>query len=207
MSSKINFNTARFLVSAPSLKQCPPEKGAEVAFAGRSNAGKSSAINRLTQNKKLVRTSKTPGCTIQINFFQLQNSPDLRLVDLPGYGYAAVPDAMKQKWQQHLSQYLHERQCLKGLVLAMDIRHPLQDLDIMMLNWAVESEMPLHTLLTKSDKISRGAAQNTLQKYRKELKDSGFDNFVTGQVFSSVTGEGVDELATRLRLWLQPGDE
>lgn len=207
MSSKINFNTAQFLVSAPSLKQCPPEKGAEVAFAGRSNAGKSSAINRLTQNKKLVRTSKTPGCTIQINFFQLQNSPDLRLVDLPGYGYAAVPDAMKQKWQQHLSQYLHERQCLKGLVLAMDIRHPLQDLDIMMLNWAVESEMPLHTLLTKSDKISRGAAQNTLQKYRKELRDSGFDNFVTGQVFSSVTGEGVDELATRLRLWLQPGDE
>lgn len=205
--TKINFKTAQFLVSAPSLKQCPPEKGAEVAFAGRSNAGKSSAINTLTQNKKLVRTSKTPGCTIQINFFQLASSPDLRLVDLPGYGYAKVPDAMKEKWQRHLAQYLHERESLKGLVLAMDIRHPLQDLDIMMINWAVESEMPMHTLLTKSDKLSRGAAQNALQKYRKELKESGFDSFVTGQVFSSVTGEGVDELATRLRTWLQPGEE
>lgn len=205
--TKINFNTAQFLTSAPSLKQCPPERGAEVAFAGRSNAGKSSVINTLTRNKKLVRTSKTPGCTIQINFFQLQSSPDLRLVDLPGYGYAKVPDAVKQKWQQHLSQYLHERQCLKGIILAMDIRHPLQDLDAMMLNWAVESEMPLHTLLTKSDKISRGAAQTTLLKYRKELAASGFDKFVTGQTFSSVTGDGVDELAKQLRMWLQPDDE
>jgi GTP-binding protein len=205
--TKINFNTAQFLISAPSLKQCPPERGAEVAFAGRSNAGKSSAINALTQNKKLVRTSKTPGCTILINFFQLHNSPDLRLVDLPGYGYAKVPEAMKQKWQQHLSQYLHERQCLKGLILAMDIRHPLQELDNMMINWAVESEMPLHALLTKSDKISRGAAQSTLLKFRKGLRDSGFDTLITGQIFSSVTGEGVDELAKQLRIWLQPGNE
>ena len=200
---KLNFHTAKFLTSAPSLKHCPFEQGAEVAFAGRSNAGKSSVINALVQNKKLARTSKTPGCTQLINFFQLHNSPDLRLVDLPGYGYAKVPAAMKQEWQKHLSQYLHERQSLKGLILVMDIRHPMQELDTMMINWAVESEMPLHTLLTKSDKLSRGAAQNTLLKFRKELKDSGIDNFVTGQVFSSVTGEGVDELAKQLRMWLQ----
>src|SRR6185369_11021816 len=131
---KLNFHTAKFLTSAPSLKHCPGDQGAEVAFAGRSNAGKSSVINTLVQNKKLARTSKTPGCTQLINFFQLQNSPDLRLVDLPGYGYAKVPQAMKQEWQKHLSQYLHERQSLKGLILVMDIRHPMQDLDTMMIN-------------------------------------------------------------------------
>ncbi len=205
--TKINFNTAQFLISAPSLKQCPPEQGAEVAFAGRSNAGKSSALNTLTNNKKLARTSKTPGCTQLINFFQLHNSPDLRLVDLPGYGYAKVPRAMKNKWQEHLSQYLRDRQCLKGLILVMDIRHPMQEFDIMMINLAVESELPLHTLLTKSDKLSRGAAQNTLLEFRKELKDTGFDNFVTGQVFSSLNRDGVDELAKQLAIWLQSGDE
>ena len=201
--TKINFNTAKFLISAPSLQQCPPEQGAEIAFAGRSNAGKSSAINTLTQNKKLARTSKTPGCTQLINFFQLHNSPEFRLVDLPGYGYAKVSQAMKKNWQEHLSQYLHERQCLKGLILVMDIRHPLQEFDTMMIDWAVESEMPLHTLLTKSDKISRSAAQNTLLEFRKEMKNAGVDDFVTGQTFSAQNGDGVDQLATQLRMWLQ----
>ena len=201
--TNINFNTAQFLISAPSLQQCPPDQGTEIAFAGRSNAGKSSAINSLTQNKKLARTSKTPGCTQLINFFQLQNSPDFRLVDLPGYGYAKVSQAMKKQWQEHLSRYLHERQCLKGLILVMDIRHPMQEFDTMMIDWALQSDMPLHTLLTKSDKLSRGAAQNTLLKFRKEAKDAGVDDFVTGQTFSALSGDGVDQLAKQLRMWLQ----
>ena len=201
--TKINFNTAQFLISAPSLQQCPPDQGIEIAFAGRSNAGKSSALNSITRNQKLARTSKTPGCTQLINFFQLQSSPDFRLVDLPGYGYAKVSQAMKQKWQEHLSQYLHERQCLKGLILLMDIRHSMQELDTMMINWAVEAEMPLHTLLTKSDKLSRGAAQDTLLKFRKEMKNAGVDDFVTGQTFSALNGDGVDQLAKQLRMWLQ----
>ncbi len=133
--TKINFRTAQFLISAPSLQQCPPEKGAEVAFVGRSNSGKSSAINALTQNKNLARTSKTPGRTQLINFFQLHNSPTLRLVDLPGYGYAKVSQEMKKTWQEYLSQYLNERQCLKGLVLIMDIRHPLQEIDTSLIDW------------------------------------------------------------------------
>ena len=201
--NKINFQSAEFLISAPSLKQCPPDKGAEVAFAGRSNAGKSSAINTLARNNKLVRTSKTPGCTQLINFFQLHNSADLRLVDLPGYGYAKVSKAQQQKWQEHLSQYLNERQCLRGLILVTDIRHPTQEFDQMMINWAVESEMPLHVLLNKSDKLSRGAAQDTLRKYRRDLEQSGFENLVSLQIFSSVSGEGGDQLAQGVRMWLQ----
>lgn len=201
--TKINFNTAQFLISAPSLQHCPPDQGSEVAFAGRSNAGKSSALNSLTKNQKLARTSKTPGCTQLINFFQLQNSQDFRLVDLPGYGYAKVSQAMKQKWQEQLSQYLHERQCLKGLILLTDIRHPMQDLDTMMINWAVESEMPLHTLLTKSDKLSRGAAQDALLKFRREMKNAGVDSLVTAQTFSAVNGDGIDQLAKQVRTWLE----
>ncbi len=201
--TKINFKSAEYLISAPSLKECPPDKGAEVAFAGRSNAGKSSALNALTRNNKLARTSKTPGCTQKLNFFQLHNTAGLRLVDLPGYGYAKVSKAMQQKWQDHLSQYLNDRLSLRGIILIMDIRHPMQEFDEMMINWAVHSEMPLHGLLNKCDKLSRGAAQDTLLKYRKEVKDVGFENFVSLQIFSSVSGEGVDQLAQQLGVWLQ----
>lgn len=201
--TKINFKSAKFLISAPSLKQSPLDTGAEVAFAGRSNAGKSSALNTLTQNNKLARISKTPGCTQLINFFQLHNSPDLRLVDLPGYGYANVSKAMQEKWKVHLAQYLNERQSLRGLILVTDIRHPMQELDKMMINWTVQSEMPLHVLLNKSDKLSRGAAQDTLLKYRKELKLSGLESLVSVQVFSSTSREGLDQLAKQLGMWLQ----
>lgn len=201
--TKINFQSAEFLISAPSLNQCPPDRGAEVAFAGRSNAGKSSAINTLARNHKLVRTSKTPGCTQLMNFFRLHKSADMRLVDLPGYGYAKVSKGQQQKWQEHLSQYLNERQSLKGIVLVTDIRHPLQEFDEMMINWAVHSQMPLHALLNKSDKLSRGAAQNTLLEYRKELKNAGVEDLVTLQIFSCVTGEGLDQLAQHLGLWLK----
>ena len=201
--TQINFKSAKFLVSAPRLAQCPPDKGAEVAFAGRSNAGKSSTINSLARNSKLARTSKTPGCTQLLNFFQLLNSVDLRLVDLPGYGYAKVPKAMQQEWEQHLSQYLNERQSLRGIILVTDIRHPNQEFDDMIIDWAVQSEMPLHVLLNKSDKLSRSAAQNTLLKYSQNLKNSGFESFVSVQSFSSVSGDGVDQLAQQLQIWLQ----
>jgi GTP-binding protein len=142
--------------------------GAEVAFAGRSNAGKSSAINALTRNSKLARTSRTPGRTQLINFFTVDEH--IRLVDLPGYGFAKVPLKVKQEWNKQLEQYLRLRQSLNGLVLLMDIRHPLKDYDRQMIEWAVVTEMRVHILLTKSDKLKRGPAKSTLLTVQKELK-------------------------------------
>ena len=197
----IHFHKAAYILSAPSLRQCPPEAGAEVAFAGRSNAGKSSAINALTNNSKLARTSKPPGRTQMINFFDL--SPDQRLVDLPGYGYAKVLQAMKNEWQRNLSEYIQQRKSLKGLVLLMDIRHPMQEYDTMMLNWAIEMELPAHILLTKEDKLKRGPAQSTLHKLRKQLEDAGVDDLVTAQTFSSLKKTGIDSLKRTLGQWLE----
>ncbi len=204
---EINFQSAKFLTAAPTLRQCPEEIGAEVAFAGRSNAGKSSAINTLTNNKKLARTSKTPGRTQLINYFDLQNDPNIRLVDLPGYGYAKVPPKVKEEWQKHLSEYLHKRKTLKGLILMMDIRHPMQEFDTMMINWAVEAEMPVHALLTKCDKLKRGAARNTLLKLRQHIQESEVDDLVSAQLFSSLKNEGVGELRTLLTDWLRSDEE
>lgn len=201
----IHFNKAAFTTSAPSIRQCPPEQGVEVAFAGRSNAGKSSAINTLTHNKKLARTSKTPGRTQLINFFGL--SSNQRIVDLPGYGFAKVPKGMKDEWQRNLSEYLRERKCLQGLVLMMDIRHPLQKYDTMMLDWALEAGMPVHILLTKSDKLKRGPAQSTLLKIRKHIKDLGHAELATAQTFSSLNREGVDALKAKLNEWLTVPEE
>ena len=132
----IHYNQARFNKSASKLHQCPADVGAEVAFAGRSNAGKSSAINTLTNQTKLARTSKTPGRTQLINFFDL-NIEGLRIVDLPGYGFAKVPLEMKQHWQKHLDDYLQSRECLRGVVLVMDIRHPMKEFDQMMVDWCL----------------------------------------------------------------------
>ena len=177
--------------------------GAEVAFAGRSNAGKSSAINALTGNRKMAKTSKTPGRTQLINFFTL--TEELRLVDLPGYGFAKVPLAVKEKWQRHLEDYLRNRQTLKGLVLLMDCRHPLQDFDRMMLDWAQNSNMPVHVLLTKSDKLKNGPAQSTLLSVRKEL--TATYNVATVQLFSSTKRSGLDQLMLKISEWLQTGAE
>ena len=198
--SRINYSKAFFTQSAPSIRECPPETGAEVAFAGRSNAGKSSSINTLTGNHKLARTSKTPGRTQLINYFEL--SQNQRLVDLPGYGYAKVPLKMKQEWERNLSEYLRERRCLKGLILLMDVRHPMQEFDTMMLNWAIEAEMPVHILLTKADKLKKGPAQNTLLAVRKHLKDADVDDLVSAQLFSSLKKTGVDQLKAQLDIWL-----
>ncbi|MFY0675714.1 MAG: YihA family ribosome biogenesis GTP-binding protein [Neptuniibacter sp.] len=198
----IHFNSARFNKSAAKLHQCPADTGAEVAFAGRSNAGKSSAINTLTRNHKLARTSKTPGRTQLINFFDL-NIEDIRIVDLPGYGYAKVPVEMKIHWQKHLGEYLQKRQCLQGVVLVMDIRHPMKEFDQMMVDWCLETGMPLHVLMTKADKLKKGPAQAAKLKLNNHLKSVLGDN-VSVQVFSALKKQGVDILENRLTQWLLP---
>jgi len=198
----IHYNAAHFLVSASKLNQCPADEGAEVAFAGRSNAGKSSAINALTQQTQLARTSKTPGRTQLINFFDL-NIEGMRLVDLPGYGYAKVPIALKQHWQKHLDAYLQHRQCLRGIVLVMDIRHPMKEFDQMMVEWCESTRIPLHVLLTKSDKLKRGPAQSTLLQLRKQLTER-LGELVTVQTFSALKRSGVDQLRAQIDSWLMP---
>ncbi len=184
---------AEFLMSAPKLNLCVEDTGYEIAFAGRSNAGKSSAINALTNQKQLAPASKRPGRTQMINFFSLGN-PDQRLVDLPGYGYAAVPEAMKIVWQKELENYLIHRQSLQGLVLLMDIRHPLQHFDIMMLEWAHSRKLFVHVLLTKSDKLNRGPASKALQEVKAQLKKMKLQFSI--QLFSSLNKEGLQELAS-----------
>lgn len=195
-----DFRRAQFLSSAAKLAQCPADTGTEVAFAGRSNAGKSSCINVLTDNRHLARASKTPGRTRLINFFALNEVASQRLVDLPGYGYAKVSQEMKEEWQQHLENYLRERKTLRGLVLLMDIRHPLKDFDLNMLDWAESTKLPVHCVLTKADKLNRGPAQQALLQVRKQLSARTVP--VSVQLFSAPSKQGVDELAATLGHWL-----
>jgi len=194
----LNFQIAQFQTSASKLSQCPPDAGAEVAFAGRSNAGKSSCINAITGHGKLARTSKTPGRTQLINFFTL--SDHQRLVDLPGYGFAKVPKEVKRQWEQHLENYLRQRKCLRGLILLMDVRHPLQPFDQNMLLWAKESGIQMHVVLTKADKLNRGPANTTLLEVKKNL--SSLDPDISVQLFSAHNKTGLQELQERLSTWL-----
>ena len=194
----IDFRIATFLQSARNLGNAPSDTGSEVAFAGRSNAGKSSAINTLTANRKLARTSRTPGRTQLINFFSLSDSQ--RLVDLPGYGYAKVPLKMKQEWNRHMANYLQKRQSLRGLILLMDIRHPLTDADEQMIGWAATAQMPIHALLTKADKLKRGPAKATLLSVQGRLSE--FGDLASVQLFSSLKGDGLPALRTKLKTWL-----
>jgi len=196
------YRQATFLLSAPSLKQAPPDEGMEVAFAGRSNAGKSSAINTLTDIKSLCRTSKTPGRTQQLNFFTLDEQR--RLVDLPGYGYAKVSEATKKKWQQHMTEYLIKRQSLQGLVLVMDIRHPLSDYDREMLSLCHHAELPVHILLTKGDKLKKGPASNTLHAVAREIEKMSISASL--QIFSSHNKTGIDDIHSVLDEWLQTAE-
>ena len=192
---------ASFQISAPTLALCPADTGLEVAFAGRSNAGKSSCINTLARHKQLARASKTPGRTQLINFFTLEEGNQRRLVDLPGYGYARVSHEMKDEWQRHLGEYLQGRGSLCGLVLLMDIRHPLTDFDQNMLSWARRRNLEVHCVLTKADKLNRGPALNALQAVKKDLKTLGFN--ASAQLFSSLKVSGLEELADKLGEWLQ----
>ncbi|MEE9302758.1 MAG: ribosome biogenesis GTP-binding protein YihA/YsxC [Thiotrichaceae bacterium] len=197
-----NYHQAKFELSASSPSSLPPELGFEVAFAGRSNSGKSSSLNRVCQQKSLARTSKTPGRTQLINFFSL--SDGRYLVDLPGYGYAKVPEKVKRQWQKFIETYLDTRWTLKGLVLVMDIRHPLKEYDKMMLDWAARKKLPTHVLLNKSDKLKRGQINNTLMKVKKELEKHTIDKSVemTVQTFSASKGDGLDTLWSQLDSWL-----
>ena len=193
-----NYRRAAYLTSAAKFSQCPPDEGWEVAFAGRSNAGKSSAINSLTGNSKLAKTSRTPGRTQLINFFAVSDSQ--RLVDLPGYGFAKVPLAVKREWTRQLETYLQQRQCLRGLILMMDVRHPLQAFDQQMLDWALAASMPVHILLTKADKLKKGPASATLHKVRAQLEPHR--ELVSVQLFSALKHSGHEQLLAVLNAWL-----
>lgn len=192
------FQNASFYISAHNLRDLPPPAGIEVAFAGRSNAGKSSALNTLANHNRLAYVSKQPGRTQLINFFALGD--ERFLVDLPGYGYAKVPQAMREHWQLTLSSYLSYRSSLHGLVLVMDCRHPLTPLDRKMLDWFCPSGKPVHVLLTKSDKLSRNAANQTLQAVKKELVETWGN--CTVQLFSSLKKQGVEEAEKIIGQWL-----
>ncbi len=204
-----NYQQTRFLTSAPDIRALPPDEGIEVAFAGRSNAGKSSALNTLTRQNNLARTSKTPGRTQLINTFHLADNK--RLIDLPGYGYAKVPLEVKEKWQKSLGEYLQKRQSLKGLVVLMDIRHPLKDLDQQLIFGAVASNIPVLLLLTKADKLPSGQRKKTLLEVREA--SLAFMGDVTVETFSSLNKHGLPELEQVLDHWFsaetpaEPADE
>lgn len=195
--TNLNYQQTHFVTSAPDIRHLPADTGIEVAFAGRSNAGKSSALNTLTNQKSLARTSKTPGRTQLINLFEVVEGK--RIVDLPGYGYAEVPEEMKRKWQRALGEYLEKRLCLKGLVVLMDIRHPLKDLDRQMIEWAVDSEIAVLVLLTKADKLASGARKAQLNAVREAVH--AFNGDVQVEAFSSLKKLGVDKLRQKLDSW------
>ena len=190
---------ASFITSAAKLSQSPEDSGYEIAFAGRSNAGKSSAINTLCQQTSLARTSRTPGRTQLLNFFRVDDQR--RLVDLPGYGYAAVAQNIKADWQGALADYLEKRECLRGVILMMDSRHPLKDYDIQMLEWANHIEIPVHVLLTKVDKLNRKEQAISLERVHAALKEFSLDFSV--QLFSSLKRWGVDEAHEKLDQWFE----
>ncbi len=192
------YRQTRFLTSAAKLAQAPADEGFEVAFAGRSNAGKSSAINTLCDHRGLARTSRTPGRTQLLNFFEVL--PERRLVDLPGYGYAKVAQDLKRDWQGALADYLERRRCLRGLMLVMDARHPLKPYDVQMLAWANAIPLPVHVLLTKCDKLNRRQSDAALAQVREALREFGTDFSV--QTFSSLKRWGIDEAHERLDQWL-----
>lgn len=194
MSKKSLLQQTKFVISVALVNQLPADKNAEVAFAGRSNAGKSSAVNAITGVKGLAKTSKTPGCTQLLNFFAIDT--ERHLVDLPGYGYAKVPEATKIRWQKTLEYYLLHRKALRGLILVTDIRHPLNPFDQQMLTWASQAQFPIHILLTKADKLSHGAAKLTLQRVMQSLAKMPLTTTV--QLFSAKSGLGLEEARKRL---------
>ena len=195
----VSLRSAHFLTSANALSGCPPDDGVEVAFAGRSNAGKSSALNRVTDQRGLARTSKTPGRTQLINFFEV--TAQQRLVDLPGYGYARVPPRVKAHWQALMGDYFEQRQSLAGLIVIMDVRRPLMPFDVQMLTYGGAAGLPMHVVLTKADKLSRGAGQSALRQTRGQLDDR-----ISIQLFSALKGTGLDALRDRIDQWLDLDD-
>lgn len=191
------YYNATFIKSAATLEQLPTDNGIEVAFVGRSNSGKSSAINTITRQRHLAKTSKTPGRTQLINLFLLDE--ERRMVDLPGYGFAKVSESIKLRWQKTLANYLEDRQCLKGLILLMDIRHPLNALDNNMIQWCLARRLPLHILLTKSDKVSRSQGHQVMHQVKRTL--GMHEDLISLQLFSSLKKHGLDEVYEKLNQW------
>ena len=191
----LNFRSVQFLTSATKLSECPIDSGSEVVFCGRSNAGKSSAINSLTGNRNLAKTSKTPGRTQMINFFSVAS--DKRLVDLPGYGYAKVSASISAGWRRNLENYLCLRKSLRGVILLMDIRHALKDSDKTMIKWLDSIGLPIHVLLTKSDKLSKSSQATEFKRIEKDL-----GNKISSQLFSSQSQDGIEVLERSLTRWL-----
>ena len=204
------YRRATYLTSATRRSQLPPDSGCEVAFAGRSNAGKSSAINLLTGNRQLARTSKTPGRTQMINFFALDEAR--RLVDLPGYGYAKVAQQTKRNWEGLLDDYLRTRHSLQGVVLLMDSRHPLKPFDQQLLQWCREARLPVHILLSKADKLGRGTSQACIHQVRRHLQDDRHGRHddacerISVQLFSALQRQGIDEARNQIEIWLGDRD-
>ncbi len=198
----IDFTKARYILSAHLPEQLPPNVGVEVAFAGRSNVGKSSAINAISNQGSLAKTSKTPGRTQQINFFEL--TENYRMVDLPGYGYAKAPEHLREHWSVFVMDYIMNRQSLVGLILPMDIRRPLTDLDVSMLQSCWETNLYVHILLTKADKFGRGKAGNVLQGVRKQMNDQPGTSV---QLFSSLKRQGIDEARAKISELLTQADD
>jgi len=203
------YHHASFMLGVAKLSQLPPDTGYEIAIAGRSNAGKSSAINVITGIRSLARISKTPGRTQQINFFSLDQQR--RLVDLPGYGYAKVPEDVKLAWQHLVEKYLETRRSLRGIIIVMDVRHPLTNFDGHLLHWCYIAGMPVHILLTKSDKLSRGAANAVLHKIQLSLnreyahvspEGQTLGHSPTVQLFSALKKTGIEEVHEKLDQWL-----
>jgi GTP-binding protein len=197
------FRNIEFVTTVADPRTLPPAQGAEVAFVGRSNAGKSTAINALAQRKRMAFVSKTPGRTQHINFFSI--GPDQYLVDLPGYGYAAVPAAERARWNDLIGSYLQTRACLRGVVLIMDSRHPMGVLDYQLLDWLKPTALPVHVLLSKSDKLGRQQAAATLLAVNSALHELG-ENY-SAQLFSSPHKVGILEAATQIRQWLDLREE
>lgn len=192
------YQKAHYVLSAPNVNHCPPDEGFEVAFAGRSNAGKSSALNVITSQRGLAKTSKTPGRTQLINFFACDE--ERKLVDLPGYGYAKVNVNTKRAWEQSLSEYIETRQALKGLILLVDCRMPPTEIDITMLDWTRSLDLPVHVLLTKSDKLKKGPAQNSLLKFKQLLNEQY--SHASAQLFSSLKRQGLEQVWSKLDEWM-----
>ncbi|MFV1973738.1 MAG: ribosome biogenesis GTP-binding protein YihA/YsxC [Thiohalobacterales bacterium] len=195
------YQQTAFLLGIPDPRDAPPDNGAEVAFAGRSNSGKSSALNTITGQRALARISKAPGRTREINFFQVRD--DRRLVDLPGYGYAKVSKSVQKQWERHIARYLETRRSLTGVMLMMDVRHPLKVFDRQLLGWCHAAELPAHILLTKADKLKRGPAEAALLGVRRELE--GLHPDCSVQLFSSLKGTGAEAARTVLDGWLGMG--
>ncbi len=202
MQTVLPYQQTKFLKSVGKLSQLPADDGVEVAFIGRSNAGKSSALNTITGLKGLARTSKCPGRTQCINLFSVDK--ERRMVDLPGYGYAKVPLCIKKRWEETVDLYLQSRHCLRGLVLVMDVRHPLKNMDLQLIEWTASCQIPTHVLLTKADKLSGNQAKQTLLKVEKALEPYG--EFVSVQLFSALDKNGLNEARDHLEEWFMAGE-